>query len=128
MRAAAVINSRVTLSQSMQITPSDSAASASGSWSAAYGPDHLVDGKTAETGEITYWLLPSQTAGWAQVQLDSLYRLDHVRWLNTHNGAAHDRATAAWRLDGSYDGVTFTELSRGTAPFSPDPSWVEIRP
>ena len=101
-------------------------ASASGSWSSAYGPDKLVDGKTAETGEITYWLLPSRTSGWAQVQLDTLYQLSEIRWLNTHNGSNNDRAATSWRMAVSEDGISFQDVKGGTEIFTDNPQWVTV--
>ncbi len=101
-------------------------ASASGSWSLDYGPAHVTDGKTVEQGEIDYWLLPSYTAGWVEVDLEDEHLLTEIRWLNTHNDGAADRAATDWRLAVSADGIEYTEVDSGSESFSLTPSWVAV--
>jgi hypothetical protein len=101
------------------------AVKASGTWGSNYLPSHVTDGSTAEE-TFDYWLLPNSTAGWLRVDLGDPYFLDEIRWLNTHNGAAHDRATTDWSLSVSKDGVNYTEVAGGSEPFSEEPSWVVV--
>jgi F5/8 type C domain len=98
-------------------------AIASDSWSSAYGPDNVTDGKTSEQ-ETDYWLLPSYTTGWVEVDLEADTPLSEIRWLNTHNDGANDRAATDWRLEVSSDGIEYTEVGIGSESFSLTPSWV----
>ncbi|MHC1629950.1 MAG: discoidin domain-containing protein, partial [Methanoculleaceae archaeon] len=89
-------------------------------------PDHVVDGSYFEE-EIDYWLLPDYTTGWVEVDLEDIYDVSKIRWLNTHNAGYDDRAATDWRIELSIDGTTFTEYTRGSEVFSPTPAWVEFK-
>ncbi len=89
-------------------------------------PDHVTDGSTLEN-ILDYWLLPNSTTGWVQVDLEGIYDIHKIRWLNTHNDGYNDRATTDWRLEISSDGTSFTEYTSGTEEFSSEPTWVEFK-
>ncbi len=91
----------------------------------SHPPENVTDGSVDEEN-IDFWLLPSHTTGWVQVDLEKIYDLHKIRWLNTHNRHFNDRAATEWRLAISIDGVNFEEIASGTEEFSTQPEWVEI--
>jgi len=101
-------------------------ATASSTHNPTVAAEHVVDGSILEENCTDYWLLPNDTTGWVQVELDSLYQLSGIRWLNTHNDGYDDRAAAAWRMAISADGVEFIEVANGYAEFTSTPEWVDI--
>lgn len=100
-------------------------ATASDSWGPTHGPDHVTDGSVLEE-EIDYWILPSYTTGWVEVDLERIYDLTKIKWLNTHNDGYNDRATNDWQMEVSEDGKVYTEISGGIEGFSENPTWVVV--
>jgi len=77
----------------------------------SFAPSAIVDGqineqpctKGVENGN-TYWLLPDRKTGWAQIDLQKIYKVTKIRWLNTHNGSCGDRATTSFHISVSKTG------------------------
>ena len=77
----------------------------------SFAPSAIVDGqineqpctKGVENGN-TYWLLPDRKTGWVQIDLQTIYKVTKIRWLNTHNGSCGDRATTSFHISVSKTG------------------------
>jgi tetratricopeptide (TPR) repeat protein len=113
-------------------------ATASGFWRYSdnhlYPPSNIVDRTTDEPdgcgpGASSYWLLPDNQTGWAQVDLQQNYTIVKLRWLNTHNGrCGGDRATTRFHIVVSQSGAFKGEervVYSGTMKFSVSPIYQE---
>lgn len=98
----------------------------------AYPPGNIVDRRTEEPdgcvpGPTTYWLLPDKQTGWAQIDLQRVFQVTRLRWLNTHNGrCGNDRGTTKYRIVLSDTGLFIGEervVREGTMVFSITPAY-----
>ena len=87
----------------------DGSASASAE-SASYTAERVIDEETDEddSTDTTYWLLPTGTTGYVEVDLGELVGLTRLRWLNTHHATRDTAATDAYEIHvsatGAFDG------------------------
>jgi hypothetical protein len=112
-------------------------AMASGFWKYAPGYSFPANGITdRRTTELpcakgieagnTYWLLPDRQTGWVQIDLQQVYAIVKLRWLNTHNGNCFDRATTRFHIAVSHAADFAGEehvIYAGVLPFSDVPEY-----
>lgn len=97
------------------------AASASATWQedARFHPDNVIDGSSYDAAEGgNYWLLPNETAGWWQIDLNKTFEVEVVRILNCNNGGGNDRATKDFRLEIKDDSQRVVYAVSGILPFT----------
>jgi hypothetical protein len=82
-------------------------------------PDEVIDGSLYDAvNGGNYWLLPNETPGWWQVDLNRTFDIELVRILNCNNGRANDRATKDFRLEIRDDAGTVVYSAAGILPFT----------
>jgi hypothetical protein len=99
--------------------------SASSTLNPLFRSDNVIDDDTQEAGiaDYTMWLGETGESGWVTLDFGAVVGVLRVRWANTHNRTAYDRATTDYRIEASVTGAFGDEaipIASGTGELEDD--------
>lgn len=105
--------------QNVALTTAGAKASSSGDFvHPLHKLEHLNDGRY---GNAHSWIANQPSAGWVQIELPEVHRIEAIRWGRDRDGGFADRLATDYRIDGSVDGVNWVLLASAAdrRPFTP---------
>lgn len=80
--------------------------------------EHLTDGRY---GNARSWIANQPSAGWVQIELPEVRRIETIHWGRDREGQFADRLATDYRIEGSVDGVNWALLASAAErqPFAP---------
>jgi len=86
---------------------------------ARFLPENVIDDSTFDDVDArNYWLLPNETTGWWQVDLEADFEIRAVKILNCNNDEANDRGTKDFRLEIRNAAQQVIHSAPGILPFT----------